>query len=132
MDAFGAVKQWSMAASEPRMRTPIGARQSLGASTFPSDARTAFSPDGRFVAITPGSAALGDSRIVFLDARTGKEAATVKVGAGSLMNLAFSRDERSSNLTPFTYASFCVQMLHQLTLSKRRGASLLAGREIFF
>ena len=41
----------------------------------------AWSPDGRYLAINPGSSLEGDFRIVLLDAQTGADKATLKVGA---------------------------------------------------
>jgi WD40 repeat protein len=51
-------------------------------------------PDGRWLVINPGLAADGDVRIVWLDARTHAEAATLNLGPHMLTAGAFSRDGR--------------------------------------
>jgi WD40 repeat protein len=54
----------------------------------------AWSPDGRWIALNPGSSVDGDSRIILLDSRTGDEKAALKLGAQKLTSLAVSRDGR--------------------------------------
>ncbi len=56
--------------------------------------RAVYSPDGRWLVINPGLAADGDCRIVWLDARTGAEAATLKFGPHMVTGGAFTRDGR--------------------------------------
>jgi serine/threonine protein kinase/WD40 repeat protein len=54
----------------------------------------AYSTDGRWLMINPGLAADGDERLVWLDARTGAEAATLRLGSRVLTGGALSRDGR--------------------------------------
>jgi WD40 repeat protein len=56
--------------------------------------RADYSPDGRWLTIHPGLASNGDVRIVWLDARTGTEAATLKLGPRMVTGRTFSRDGR--------------------------------------
>jgi WD40 repeat protein len=53
-----------------------------------------YSPDGRWVVINPGLAADGDCRLVWLDAQSGAEAVSVKLGSEKVPGLGFSRDGR--------------------------------------
>jgi WD40 repeat protein len=87
----GPVRAWDLATG----RELITRRETTMTEMFRVEMfRVLYSPDGRWVLINPRRSDDGGRRIVWIDAETGADAATLELGRHPVGDLAFRRDGR--------------------------------------